>query len=181
MSKFAREEAVLALTPTADHSAKRGYLVKNSSGSAALNDSATVPAMAVILDGEPTTGKDSVALLRGGVPPVKLKASGTIAKFDLVQQAADGTVVTDAGTGARVLVAVAMEAAAAGELFEAAVFAPLKILALSALTSSAIATADGSDAGTTQTLANALKVGFNLLQADVAALRTELLAVAVNA
>ncbi len=40
-----------------------------------------------------------------------------------------------------------------------------------ALTSSQNATTNGSDAGTTQTLANALKVSYNALQADVAALR----------
>ena len=38
------------------------------------------------------------------------------------------------------------------------------------LTSSQNATANGSDAGTTQTLANALKVSYNALQVDVAAL-----------
>lgn len=41
-----------------------------------------------------------------------------------------------------------------------------------ALTSSQNATANGSDAGTTETLANALKVSYNALQADVVALRT---------
>lgn len=47
-----------------------------------------------------------------------------------------------------------------------------------ALTSTQNATANGSDAGTTQTLANALKVSYNALQVDVAALRTALLAAA---
>lgn len=45
----------------------------------------------------------------------------------------------------------------------------------SALTSAQCATANGSDAGTTQTLANALKTDYNALQADVAAIRTALI------
>ena len=43
-----------------------------------------------------------------------------------------------------------------------------------ALTSAQNATTNGSDAGTTQTLANALKVSYNALQVDVAAVRSAL-------
>jgi len=128
MSKFAREVAVIALTPTADHSTNKGFLVKLSAGSAALNDSATVSAFGVILDGETTAGKDSVGVLGGNLGTVKLKASGAIAQGALVKQAADGSVVTDAA-GARVVVGKALEAAAAGELFEAIVFNPVVLAA----------------------------------------------------
>ena len=51
----------------------------------------------------------------------------------------------------------------------------IPVHALPALTSSQNATTVGSDAGTTQTLANAIKVSYNALQVDVAALRTALL------
>ena len=50
-----------------------------------------------------------------------------------------------------------------------------------ALTSAQVATADGSDAATTQALANALKTAYNQLQVDVAAIRTAALAAAAEA
>jgi hypothetical protein len=46
------------------------------------------------------------------------------------------------------------------------------VAAPAALTSSQNATANGSDAATTQALANSLKVSYNALQTDVVALRT---------
>lgn len=124
-AKYVRDLAIVPMTPTADHSTNKGYLVTNSSGSAALNTSATVPALGVILDGEPTSGQDSIALLGGNHGTVKLKAGGTIAKFAKVQQKTDGTVQTDAGTGARVIVGVAMESAVSGDLFEAMLIYPI--------------------------------------------------------
>lgn len=48
------------------------------------------------------------------------------------------------------------------------------VAAVGALTSSQNATANGSDLATTQALANALKVSYNALQVDVAAIRTTL-------
>lgn len=48
------------------------------------------------------------------------------------------------------------------------------VAAAAALTSSQNATANGSDATTTQALANALKVSYNAAQVDIAALRTKL-------
>jgi hypothetical protein len=124
-AKFVKDLAIIAMTPTADHSAKKGFLVVNSSGSAALNASATVAALGVILDGETTTGKDSIGLLGGNLGTVKLKAGGNITLFAKLQQKNDGTVVVDAGSGARVLVGLALEAAATDEIFEAMVFYPI--------------------------------------------------------
>ncbi len=124
-AKFVKDLAIIAMTPTADHSTNKGYLVKNSSGSAALNDSATAAALGVILDGEPTTGKDSIALLGGNLGTVKLKAGGTITAFSLLAQKNDGTVIVDAGTGARVVMGRALEAAVSTEIFEAMVFFPV--------------------------------------------------------
>ena len=125
MSRFTKDVAVIALTPTADHSTKRGYLVKNSSGSAALNDSGTVPALGVILDGEPTTGKDSIGILGGNLGTVKAKLGGTVAFGALIQQKNDGTVITDAGTGARVVVGRCLEGGVVDELVECVFFPPV--------------------------------------------------------
>lgn len=53
------------------------------------------------------------------------------------------------------------------------------VAAPAALTSAQNATANGSDPATTQALANALKVSYNALQVDVAAVRTTLAATLV--
>ncbi len=123
-AKYVKDLAIISMAPTADHSALKGYLVTNSSGSAAVNTSTTVQALGVILDGEAVGGRDAIAILGGNHGTVKLKAGGTVAAFALVQQKNDGTVITDAGTGARVVVGQALEAAVLNELFEAMIIFP---------------------------------------------------------
>ncbi len=51
---------------------------------------------------------------------------------------------------------------------------PERVVVIAVATAATVATADGSDAGTTQTLANALKVELNKVIADQAALRAAL-------
>lgn len=120
---YARENAIIVHTGL-DLTDKEGYLLKESSGALAVNDSATVPARAVCLNGEVAAKDSSVGILGALAGTIRLKTSGAIAKYALVQQAADGTVVTDAGSGARVLVGVALAAAASGDLVEVATIAP---------------------------------------------------------
>jgi hypothetical protein len=118
----ARETLILPMVPTADHTGLEGYAVKNSSGSAALIVSATATnPIGVITEGKPVTGYDSVALAGyAGVVKVKLDASpGTVNAFTALQITATGTFKADAGTGARILFAVALEAGAANELIDA--------------------------------------------------------------
>jgi hypothetical protein len=154
-AKFTKEVAVLALVAAADLSEKRGFLAKLSSGQAALNDSASVPAFGVILDGETTGGMVSVGVLGGNLGTVKLKAGGTITLGAKLQQKSDGTVIVDDAATARVIVGIALEAAVVDELFEAIVCFPNKVPAL-------VATSDASDLATAVALANALKVALNL-------------------
>lgn len=120
-----REAPILPITGV-DYRGKEGYLVKAAAGVHALNDSKTVPAFGVILDGA-DDDKDSAVGILGAVPgSVRLKAGGAIAKFDRLEQKNDGTVVADEAAGtARVVVGVALEAAAAGDLFEAITLAPV--------------------------------------------------------
>lgn len=66
--------------------------------------------------------------------------------------------------------ALAVQIGSGDYLAEFVPCAPIKVVVIAALTSSQNATTNGSDAGTTQTLANALKVSYNALQVDVAAL-----------
>ena len=125
-SLFARSNAVIPQTPSATHASKEGYLVDLAAGVATISSSATVPADGVILEGQATTGQSSIGILGALSGTVRLKTSGVIAAGARVQQAADGTVVTDAGPGnARVVVGVALEAAVSGDLIEVATFAPM--------------------------------------------------------
>lgn len=106
----------LSLTPTADHSEKLGYFVKASSGNAALVSATTDTVLGVIVDGATTSNKDTVQLL--GDPTevlVRLGSTpGTIAKGSYLQLESDGTVILDAGSGARQIVARALETATTG-------------------------------------------------------------------
>lgn len=122
-----RTEGIIPLTPTADHTGKEGYFVENSSGSAAICNAATDIPLGVITEGQPTTGKSSIALPCVG-RTVKVKVTsdtpGTIALGTYLTVKADGTVQADAGSGSRVRVARALEAGAAGELIEAYLLEP---------------------------------------------------------
>lgn len=125
-SLYSRGNAILPFTPSATHVDLEGYLVTLAGEVATINASATVPATGVILDGTLTTGKDAIGILGGLAAPIRMRSSGVIAKGAEVQQAADGSVVTDAGNGnARLIVGVALEAAVAGQLFEVASHKPV--------------------------------------------------------
>lgn len=125
-SLYSRGNAILPFTPSATHVDMEGYTVNLAGEVATISASATVPVTGVILDGALTTGKSSIGILGGLAAPVRLRASGVIAKGAEVQQAADGTVVTDAGNGnARLIIGVALEAAVAGQLFEAVTHKPV--------------------------------------------------------
>lgn len=118
-----RANGIVAVTGV-DLSTKTGYLVKESSGTVAVNDSASAVALGVVLSGEVAAKDSAIGVLGAIAGTVKLKTSGAITKFNRVQQAADGTVVADAGTGSRVIVGVALESAASGDLIEVATFDP---------------------------------------------------------
>jgi hypothetical protein len=122
---FSRAVAIIDVTGV-DYTGKEGYLVKSAAGVDAINDSLTVPAFGVILDGDLAARNSSVGILGALSGTVRLKAGGAIKQFDRLIQKADGTVLTDPGVGtARVVVGVAMEDAAAGDLLEAATLAPV--------------------------------------------------------
>jgi len=113
------------MTPTADHSDYEGYFVKNSSGSAALCDSASDDPLGVILDGEDTDGQDSIGLLGGMRKTAHVKLAGTVSQFGLIQLTSAGKAEADAGTGARVIVGRVLEAGVADEKVEAILFTPV--------------------------------------------------------
>ena len=121
---YARGNAIIPLTPNETHVDKEGYLVTFSGTTASLSASATVVATGVILEGQATTGKSSIGILGALAGTVRLKASGTITAGARVQQSTDGSIVTDAASGARVVVGVALESGVSGDLIEVATFTP---------------------------------------------------------
>ncbi|MFA6289934.1 MAG: hypothetical protein WC661_21330 [Opitutaceae bacterium] len=125
-----KNNALVSLTPTADHSEKEGFFIKLAGITAALVTAATDLPFGVIVDGEPVTGKDSVAVGAAypGIVTVKLGAvPGAVVAGSRLQLNADGTVKLDTGAGARVLVAIAIEAGAADELIQAVLIKPVVI------------------------------------------------------
>ncbi|HBX59519.1 MAG TPA: hypothetical protein DEG65_04785, partial [Methylophaga sp.] len=71
----------------------------------------------VILDGETTSGKSTIASMAGASGTVKVKLSGTVALGELLMVHTDGT--WKAHTGSNNVCGVAMEAGTATELVEA--------------------------------------------------------------
>jgi len=130
-SLFIRDTAVVALTPAADHTEKRGYLVEidGNGKSAIINSAADLP-FGVIVDGQDSAvanAQDSIAVLGGNIGTVPMVAGAAITKGQRLQSQNDGTVIPDAAAGARVIVGRAMEDAAAGERFEAVGYAPIAL------------------------------------------------------
>jgi len=128
-----RDEAIFPAIGATDLTSKQGYLVTLSATAnqrptltATLSASATAPATGVILDGGTASQTSSIGILGALSGSVRMKTSGVIAQGARVQQAADGTIVTDAGAGnARVVVGIALEAAVSGDLIEVAPLAPM--------------------------------------------------------
>lgn len=132
---IARSNAVLPLTPAADHEGKEGFFVEvDGSGNAAIVNSAADLPFGVITEGfsnANAAAKDSIAVGAGGFAgTVKVKlnsAPGTVVAGTNLELAADGTVLEDSGIGARVIVAQAVEAGVGDELIEAVIFKPVAL------------------------------------------------------
>jgi hypothetical protein len=120
---IARSNAIIPITPAADHTGKEGYAVVIVDGKSSIVTSNTAAPIGVITEGADTTGKDSVALIGGGLAgtvKVKLGTSpGTVVLGTYLEIKADGAFKADAGTSGTVC-ALALETGAAGELIEAA-------------------------------------------------------------
>ena len=115
-----RDNAIFALTPAADQTGKEGYAVKIVAGEAALS-TAHSGNFGVILDGETTSGKSTVASMAGasGTVKVKLDATpGTVVIGSSLRVASGGT--WKLHSGSENVCAVAVEAGVASDLIEAA-------------------------------------------------------------
>lgn len=126
-----RDAAIIPFTPAADYSGKKGYLVTLSGNTATVSASATVRARGVILEpnrGDDYTTEEVMVGILGALPgTVPMKLSGTVTKGDALQQHTDGTVITDAGSGSRVIVGIALESGVSGDIIEVAPQSPLPL------------------------------------------------------
>src|SRR4051794_25744451 len=98
-----RDNAVVHLTPATDCTEKEGYGVTISGDTATLGASATVVQDGIILEGGTVAQGVSVALLGGFKGTLNVKLGGTVVKGARLQQSTDGSYVTDAASGARVV------------------------------------------------------------------------------
>lgn len=120
MSSLTVGNGVVPLTGATDLTDYEGYSVTISGDTATLSASATTKAHGIILEGGPTTRPSAVAILGAVKGGYRVKLSGTVTKGDRLQQAADGTWLTDAGSGSRVLGPIALESGVSGDLVVAA-------------------------------------------------------------
>lgn len=132
--KLARSNAVIPMptSPETDTFGMEGFPVDaNSDGTVDLcADAGGNPPFGVIILGAKHPGQVSIAVAAGGLAgTVRVKlllpvtAPGILLKLvDVAAQVAFGP---DTGTGARVVMAQALEAGAAGELIEAVLFKPI--------------------------------------------------------
>jgi hypothetical protein len=123
---IARKEAIIAMTPGADHSEKEGYFVKLSAGKPIACTAASDVPFGIILHGEDTDGVDSIGVSGGLASTAHVKLSGDVAQGADLQLHTDGSCVTDALSAARVIVAKALEAGSSGDLIEAVILTPVQ-------------------------------------------------------
>jgi hypothetical protein len=125
---LARANSIIPITAAADHTGLEGYFVEIASGKAAVVNAVTDIPLGVIVQGDVADGKDSIAVPGGIAGTVKVKLGGAVTAIGaFLTVTTAGTVITDAGSGARVQVARALETGAADELIEAVLINPVSI------------------------------------------------------
>lgn len=165
-SLYARATAIVPIVAALTLAGKEGCFYKlNGSNQAVAIAAATDVPDGLIGALSKSDGLEISALKAGGNHgPVlaKLGAPVTDLRLDLTLRA-DGTLESDDGTGARVIVARPLQTGAADEKIEVVLLKPRVLGAAVA----ANATADASDLATTEALANSLKASFNALLASL--------------
>jgi hypothetical protein len=112
-----RDNAIFAMTGATDLSDKEGYAVKIVGSTVALA-TADTGIFGVVLDGEATTGKSTIASMAGASGTVKVKLGDTVALGGNLKVHTDGKF--RAHTTTLNVSAVAMEAGVVDDLIEAA-------------------------------------------------------------
>jgi hypothetical protein len=113
-----RDNAIFAMASSADLTGKEGYGVKIAAGKVEIVTAAG-DCFGVILDGETTAGKNTIASLAGASGTVKVKLGDTVALGGNLKVHTDGLFMAHSGTTTDIS-AVAMEAGVVDDLIEAA-------------------------------------------------------------
>lgn len=128
-TKAVRTNSIIPLTPAEDQTGKHGFFVKASDNNkVAIVSAATDVPLGLIIYGESNNAgneKSAIAIPGGLAGTYRVKLSGAVTVIGTALQLTDdGSVVADAGTGTRVIVAKALETGAADELIEAVLIEP---------------------------------------------------------
>jgi hypothetical protein len=128
-TSLARTNAILPFEAAADLTGHVGRFVVLNAGKVALVSSATQRPFGVLLTDGKAGESVTVAVGAGGLAgTIRVKLSSTVAAPGLdLQLTADGRTQTDAGSGARVIVAQSLESGAINELIEAVLIRPVTL------------------------------------------------------
>lgn len=128
-TSLARTNAVLSLEANENLTGAVGRFIVITSGKAALVTTTAQKPFGVLLTDGLAGERVTVALCSGGLAgTVRVKLAGTVSIIGSdIQTTAIGKVITDAGTGARVVVGQALETGVADELIEAVLFKPVTL------------------------------------------------------
>ena len=128
-TSLARTNAILPFDAAADLTGHVGRFVVLTAGKVALVSSAAQRPFGVLLTDGKAGESVTVAVGAGGLAGViRVKLAGAVpAPGPDLQLNATGGVQTDAGTGARVIVAQSIEPGAINELIEAVLFRPVTL------------------------------------------------------
>jgi hypothetical protein len=112
-----RDVAIFSFESSADLTGKEGYAVEIESGKVELWDGTGEP-FGVVLDGETTAGRNTVATFAAASGTVKVKLAGTVTAGMLLEIASGGKFQERTGTNDSY--AMAIEDGVADEMVEAA-------------------------------------------------------------
>jgi hypothetical protein len=178
-SLYAQGNAIVPVTGV-DFSAALGKAVKFTAGVPAVNDSATVPAKGIVVEGNIAARQSSIAILGALPAPVLVliaAGSAALSLGDGLMQAADGTFTKDTGAGARSICGVVTDpdGAIAGQLVAAVVFKPVVIGAPSVVAApgALTETSNATIAGLNSTAVNPTKADYDLLLAEAGKLQAD--------
>lgn len=123
-SLFAMSLAVVSKVPNEDHREKKGCFVNLTNDLATLCIADTDLPFGLILDGENTDGRSSLAIPGGNVGPCFVKAGGVCTEGSFGQLVYGKGAKNDAGSGNRTIVCRFLESGVEDDLVKAVLLNP---------------------------------------------------------
>jgi hypothetical protein len=120
-----RADGLVQLTPAADYTNHEGYGMTWTGDVCTVSASATTQIRGVIVVGGTVAQGVTLAVLGATNGAINFKLGGAVTRGDKLCQHTDGTFITDAGTGARVMVAIADQSGVAGDLIRGYPITPI--------------------------------------------------------